>query len=102
MKLESCGKGTGEPDCRVLDTAGFGFVQKSPVGGFGSTTLTHVPDLPLFHHHCHASRLRESDCSAEPNIPWRPICIQTCPKLRCPPTTRTSHSGIVGRIGNGD
>lgn len=74
LRPEACGKGTGEPDCGVLDTARFGFVQKSPAGRFGSDTLTHVSDLPLFHHHYYASKLRKSDCSAEPDVPcWRTI-----------------------------
>lgn len=56
VRLEACGKGTGEPDCGVMDAARFGFVQKSPAGGFGGITLTCMSDLLLFHCQCLASR----------------------------------------------
>lgn len=47
VRLEARGKGTGEPDCGILDTVRFEFVQKSRAGGFGSITLT-LSDLLCF------------------------------------------------------
>lgn len=46
VRLEACGKGTGEPDCKGgggrLGHCRVWVVQESPAGSFGSTTSTRV------------------------------------------------------------
>lgn len=78
VRLGLCARGL-ENQIAGSSIAGSGFVQKSPAGGFGSTTLMHVIIIFM------PAGLRDSDCPAEPDVPCRELVdLQTSPRLRVP------------------